>query len=92
MSRSPVFELVQVLYVINTWFKFEDKNSKHAKSYHVHKESHRRRICQQICLPLVGGGGDILLAKKTGDVLHAVCRMGSIAGEILSIWYDDPGH
>ena len=25
MSRSPGFELVQDPYVINTWFKFEDK-------------------------------------------------------------------
>ena len=24
-SRSPVFELVRDLYVINTWFKFEGK-------------------------------------------------------------------
>ena len=24
-SGSPVFELVRDLYVINTWFKFEDK-------------------------------------------------------------------
>ena len=31
-SRSPVFKLVQDLYVINTWFKFENKNSKHLKS------------------------------------------------------------
>ena len=31
--RSPVFELVRDLHVINTWFNF--------KIYHVHKEPHR---------------------------------------------------
>ena len=41
-SRSPVFELVRDLYVVNTWFKFEGKIPNDS-CYHVHKESHIRR-------------------------------------------------
>ena len=40
MSRSPVFELIRDLYVINTWFKFEGKIQNDSKLSHSQGITH----------------------------------------------------